>query len=80
MMGVFGPEGEWLIEQVGVIPDIEVVNLPHATFNGEDAQLEAAIEYLERRIAEEPRPVPAPPPYPDRGFDYGTDDGGRSSR
>jgi len=72
MMGVYGEEGEWLIEQVGVIPDIEVVNLPHATFNGEDAQLEAAIAYLEQRIAEDPRPIPPAPPYPDRAFDYGT--------
>ena len=59
MTGVYGPEGDWLIEQVGVIPDIEVDNLPHATFNGRDAQLEAAIAYLERKIAEDPRTVPS---------------------
>ncbi len=70
MTGVYGPEGKWLIEQIGVIPDMEVDNLPHATFNGEDAQLEAAIAYLKQKIAEDPRPVPPPPPYPDRGFDY----------
>ena len=33
--GVYGPEGEWLIEGHGVDPDIVVDNLPHATFNGE---------------------------------------------
>ena len=44
--------------------DIVVENLPHATFNGQDAQLDAAIEYLKKKIAEDPRPVPAPPPYP----------------
>lgn len=76
MMGVYGPEGEWLIEQVGVVPDVEVDNLPHATFNGEDAQLEAAIDYLLERIAREPRPVPEPPPYPERWFDYGTSTSG----
>jgi len=70
MTGVYGPEGQWLIEQVGVIPDMEVDNLPHATFNGEDAQLEAAIRYLQERIAEDPRPVPNPPPYPNWRFDY----------
>ena len=69
-MGVYGPEGEWLIEQVGVIPDIEVDNLPHATFNGHDAQLDAAIRYLQEKIAEDPRPVPSPPPYPVWRFDY----------
>ncbi|MGW8267345.1 MAG: S41 family peptidase, partial [Longimicrobiales bacterium] len=76
MMGVYGPEGEWLIEQIGVVPDIEVDNLPHATFLGEDAQLDAAIRYLQARIAEDPRPVPPPPPYPNRGFTYPAAGGG----
>ena len=76
MTGVYGPEREWLIEQIGVIPDIEVDNLPHATFNGEDAQLEAAIRYLQGKIAEDPRPVPPPPPYPNRRFDYPARGGG----
>ena len=70
MHGVYAPDGGWLIEQHGVVPDIEVDNLPHATFQGEDAQLDAAVEYLLGRIAEEPRPVPAAPPYPDRSFEY----------
>ncbi len=64
MMGVYGPERKWLIEQDGVHPDIVVENLPHATFLGQDAQLDAAIAYLKKKIAEDPRPVPAPPPYP----------------
>jgi tricorn protease len=76
MMGVYGPEGEWLIEQIGFVPDIEVDNLPHATFQGEDAQLDAAIRYLQEKIAEDPRPVPPPPPYPDRGFTYPARTGG----
>ncbi|MHB1193970.1 MAG: S41 family peptidase [Longimicrobiales bacterium] len=75
-MGVFGPEGEWLIEQIGVIPDIEVDNLPRATFDGQDAQLDAAIRYLQQKIAEDPRPVPTPPPYPKKAFRY-PGEGGR---
>ena len=63
-MGVYGPEGEWLIEQFGLVPDVVVDNLPHATFNGEDAQLDAAIEHLRQKIAEDPRLVPAHPEYP----------------
>jgi tricorn protease len=70
MTGVYGPEGEWLIEQIGVIPDIEVDNLPHAAFTGSDAQLDTAVDYLLRKIAEDPRAVPPPPPYPNRRFDY----------
>ena len=69
-MGVYGPEREWLIEQIGVVPDIEVDNLPHATYRGADAQLDAAIRYLEKRIDEDPRDVPKPPQYPNRAFRY----------
>ncbi len=64
--GVYGPEGKWLIEGHGVEPDIVVDNLPHATFEGKDAQLQAAIQYLEKKIAEEPVPVPPPPAYPNK--------------
>lgn len=69
MMGVYGPEGEWLIEQIGVEPDIVVDNPPHATFKGEDAQLDAAVKYLLEEIRKDPRPVPEPPPFPDKSFD-----------
>jgi tricorn protease len=77
MNGVYGPEGEWLIEQIGVVPDVAVDNLPHATFNGQDAQLDTALNYLKEKIAEDPRPVPAPPPYPRRAFQYRAEGGGR---
>jgi tricorn protease len=66
MMGVYGPERQWLIEQHGVEPDIEVQNLPHATFEGKDAQLDAAVDELLARIEKDPRPVPQPPPHPDK--------------
>ncbi|MEE9132280.1 MAG: S41 family peptidase [Gemmatimonadota bacterium] len=70
--GVYGPEREWLIEGHGVDPDIVVDNLPHATFNGDDAQLLAAIEHLQQLIHDDPRSVPPPPPYPDKSVDYRT--------
>jgi tricorn protease len=69
--GVYGPEGEWLIEGHGVEPDIVVDNLPYATFGGHDAQLEAAIEYLQEKIRDEPPVVPEPPEYPDKSFPQG---------
>jgi tricorn protease len=62
--GVYGPEGEWLIEGHGVEPDVVVDNLPKATFEGRDAQLEAALRYLQDKIAAEPLPVPPSPAYP----------------
>ncbi len=67
-MGVYGPERKWLIEGHGVDPDMVVDDLPHATFEGQDAQLEAAIRYLSGQIKEHPQPVPAPPPYPNKAF------------
>ncbi len=66
--GVYGPEGEWLIEGHGVEPDIVVDNLPHATFLGQDSQLQAAISHLKELIAADPRPVPLAPKHPDKSF------------
>jgi len=68
--GVYGPEGKWLIEGHGVDPDIVVDNLPHATFNGGDAQLDAALKLLKDEIAKDPRKVPEHPPYPNKAFQY----------
>ncbi len=45
-----------------------VDNLPHATFKGEDAQLKAAIEHLQKLIARDPIEVPPVPAYPDKSF------------
>jgi len=69
-IGVYGPEGKWLIEGHGVDPDVVVDNLPHATFAGSDAQLDAAIKYLQGEIQKDPRPVPPAPPYPVKAFKY----------
>ena len=68
MNGVYDETGKWLIEGHGFEPDIEIDNLPHATFNGTDAQLDAAILHLQQLIKEDPREVPAPPAYPDKSF------------
>ena len=64
--GVYGPEGRWLIEGHGVDPDIVVDDLPHATFAGEDAQLQTAIRLLRSQIQTDPRPVPPAPAYPNK--------------
>ena len=61
--GVYA-DGKWLIEGWGVVPDVVVDNDPHETFEGRDAQLEAAVAHLKKLIEEDPRPVPDPPPYP----------------
>ncbi len=69
-MGVYGPEGEWLIEGHGVDPDMVVDNLPKATFDGNDAQLDAAIKYLQEQIKKQPVEVPPAPKFPNKAFDY----------
>ncbi|MBI1853563.1 MAG: PD40 domain-containing protein [Planctomycetes bacterium] len=69
--GVFGPEGKWLIEGRGVEPDIVVDNLPHATFQGKDAQLEAAVDELKREIAASPVVLPPVPAHPDKSLKAG---------
>jgi tricorn protease len=67
-MGVFGPESNWLIEGHGVDPDIVVDNLPHATFKGEDAQLKAAIDHLQKLIKEKPVETPPVPKFPKKSL------------
>ena len=69
-IGVYGPEGKWLIEGHGVDPDIVRDNLPHATFAGSDAQLDEALKFLQEEIQKDPTPVPKAPPYPNKAFKY----------
>lgn len=63
--GQFSIDGRWLIEGTGVSPDMQVDNLPVATARGADAQLDAAIAWLMRKLAEQPvtplRAEPIPP-------------------
>ncbi|MBH9552174.1 S41 family peptidase [Inhella gelatinilytica] len=44
------PHGEVLIEGKGVVPDLEVDNPPRATAQGQDAQLEAAVQHLLKQL------------------------------
>jgi tricorn protease len=65
--GQFDAQGRWLIEGRGVSPDVEVDNLPVATARGGDAQLDAALAALARRLAEDPLPPARAQPIPPRG-------------
>jgi len=67
--GVYA-DGKWLIEGHGVDPDMVVDNLPHSSYAGGDAQLDAAIKELEQEIKADPRPVPPAPAHPDKSFKY----------
>ena len=63
----YGLDGRWLIEGRGVSPDVEVDNPPRASFGGRDAQLDAAVEYLQKKLEQAPIPALAPRPLPPVG-------------
>ncbi|PMG79665.1 peptidase S41 [Shewanella sp. 10N.286.51.B7] len=50
----YAMDGRWIVEGFGVTPDIEVDNLPYATFSGVDAQLNKAISYLKDEMVQTP--------------------------
>ena len=47
---IFGLNSEWVIENHGVEPDIEVDDLPGDVMSGKDAQLEEGIKYIMEKI------------------------------
>jgi tricorn protease len=67
-LGTYIPGEGWAVEGTGITPDIIVDNPPAAAFRGEDPQLDEAIKYLKTEIERDPRPVPQPPPYPDKSL------------
>lgn len=62
----YGLESNWLIENEGVAPDIEVDDDPALMVDGGDPQLDAAIAEAMRLLRQNPPSDPARPAYPDR--------------
>lgn len=62
----FNIRSEWVMENYGVDPDVEVDNLPDLVIRGRDPQLEKAIQIIREKIEEEPKKLPERPPYPVR--------------
>ncbi|MCP4632206.1 MAG: protease, partial [candidate division Zixibacteria bacterium] len=61
---IYSLEGKWVMENVGVVPDIEMDNLPDRKAQGYDDQLDAAIDYIMMKIRSDPKefpPHPGPP-------------------
>ena len=59
----FTPEGEWIIENHGVDPDILIDNDPATQWAGEDQQLTRAIEEVMKQLPDrKPLPTKAPAP------------------
>ncbi|HEX6739025.1 MAG TPA: PDZ domain-containing protein, partial [Vicinamibacteria bacterium] len=61
---IYGLEGQWEVENVGVAPDHDVDLEPAAFRQGRDSQLDKAIELVLKALAENPLPQPKRPAYP----------------
>jgi len=63
--GLYGLDGSWPIEGWGVEPDIVVLNMPGDVVDGNDAQLDAAIEHLMQQLKNDGDQweIPGPPAY-----------------
>ena len=62
---IFSPSGEWIAENTGVAPDVEVELDPKSVNSGHDPQLERAVSIALEKLKENPPPEPHQPPYPD---------------
>jgi tricorn protease len=68
---LYGLDSQWVIENHGVEPDVEVDDLPGDEMAGKDAQLDSAIRTLMEKIESHPMTLPPRPPllpaYPPAG-------------
>ncbi len=61
--GIYDENGEWIIEGIGVYPDIEVVDRPEQLAKGIDPNIEKAVEVLLKELEKNPpKKVKAPAP------------------
>jgi len=62
-VGIWTKDG-FIVENVGVAPDIEVEQTPADVIKGRDPQLEKAIEIALKELQQNPQPDPVRPPFP----------------
>ncbi len=62
--GVWSPQSEWIAENIGIAPDIEVEHDPFLVRQGKDPQLDKAIEVVLAELAKNPVRVPKRPAFP----------------
>jgi len=70
---IYGLDGDWEVEGLGIPPDVQVEELPKDVAAGHDAQLERAVAIVLQQLKEHPVPVSPVPAYPDyhKGTDLG---------
>jgi len=64
-VGIWTKDG-FIVENVGVAPDIEVVQTPAEVIKGNDPQLQRAIEVALKELAKNPQVEPVRPPFPNK--------------
>ena len=74
---LFSPTGEWIAENTGIAPDVEVDLDPKSAASGHDPQLERAVAIALEQLQKNPPPEPHRPAYPDYQHTSGTA-GGRT--
>lgn len=57
-------DGKWAVENVGVSPDIEVIDYPHLVAQGQDPSLKRAVDELLKSLDKNPRKAIKAPPAP----------------
>ena len=62
--GLNGMDGDWILEGVGVVPDIEVDNDAKSVLAGRDPQLERAVDEILKAMEADPRRLPTRPEPP----------------
>jgi tricorn protease len=62
---IYDETGKWVVENEGVPPDVEVVDLPEAILAGRDPSLEKGVEILLKELEARGNPEPAAPVPPD---------------
>lgn len=61
--GMYGLQSQWVVENIGVSPDVTVHDEPGDLNRGYDAQLQTAVRILMHEIRSAPRTLPPPPPW-----------------
>jgi tricorn protease len=65
-LAIWSPDGGFIVENVGVPPDIAVEQTPKDVIAGHDPQLEKAIEWVKEELKKNPPKTPKRPAFPDR--------------
>ena len=63
---IYSTNAQWIIEDYGVDPDIEVMDNSGAMARGGDPQLERAVAELMKQLRQHPPREVKRPPYPKR--------------